>query len=270
MARATGLEPATSGVTGRHSNQLSYARVASRVAAMAAVYGAGPTLSSRLGAQIRTPPRRPAPRPLRSRMHALTHTARGRLAQLVEHLVYTERVGGSSPSPPTSALAGAPRGALLPSLSSGSAPEVSRCLVKAREARRPITRSLASSRLFVTARANEAGKRRGPVRSQRPIRRCRARTRGLPYPLRTHRHRNSALSPLSACNRRQADPVHHRREDGDGGVPSGLSLHISRRSTWAHRSIPSIRRHSMPIISISENPALYGSGISSSLSCACR
>ena len=30
MARATGLEPATSGVTGRHSNQLSYARAASR------------------------------------------------------------------------------------------------------------------------------------------------------------------------------------------------------------------------------------------------
>ncbi len=27
----------------------------------------------------------------------------GRLAQLVEHLVYTERVGGSSPSPPTMA-----------------------------------------------------------------------------------------------------------------------------------------------------------------------
>ena len=26
MARATGLEPATSGVTGRHSNQLSYTR----------------------------------------------------------------------------------------------------------------------------------------------------------------------------------------------------------------------------------------------------
>ena len=28
---------------------------------------------------------------------------RGRLAQLVEHLVYTERAGGSSPSPPTRA-----------------------------------------------------------------------------------------------------------------------------------------------------------------------
>lgn len=28
MARVTGLEPATSGVTGRHSNQLSYTRVA--------------------------------------------------------------------------------------------------------------------------------------------------------------------------------------------------------------------------------------------------
>jgi hypothetical protein len=29
----------------------------------------------------------------------------GRLAQLVEHLVYTERVGGSSPSAPTIASA---------------------------------------------------------------------------------------------------------------------------------------------------------------------
>ena len=30
LARATGLEPATSGVTGRHSNQLSYARAMGR------------------------------------------------------------------------------------------------------------------------------------------------------------------------------------------------------------------------------------------------
>ncbi len=30
MARVTGLEPATSGVTGRHSNQLSYTRAFDR------------------------------------------------------------------------------------------------------------------------------------------------------------------------------------------------------------------------------------------------
>lgn len=30
MARVTGLEPATSGVTGRHSNQLSYTRAFGR------------------------------------------------------------------------------------------------------------------------------------------------------------------------------------------------------------------------------------------------
>jgi hypothetical protein len=40
MARVTGLEPATSGVTGRHSNQLSYTRV------RGGVYGAMPGLSS--------------------------------------------------------------------------------------------------------------------------------------------------------------------------------------------------------------------------------
>jgi hypothetical protein len=33
MARATGLEPAASGVTGRRSNQLSYARISTRAAA---------------------------------------------------------------------------------------------------------------------------------------------------------------------------------------------------------------------------------------------
>ncbi len=33
VARVTGLEPATSGVTGRHSNHLSYTRVSERLAA---------------------------------------------------------------------------------------------------------------------------------------------------------------------------------------------------------------------------------------------
>jgi hypothetical protein len=48
MARATGLEPATSGVTGRHSNRLSYARfpVPPRRTAMARMYGARGALSS--------------------------------------------------------------------------------------------------------------------------------------------------------------------------------------------------------------------------------
>ena len=47
VARATGLEPATSGVTGRHSNQLSYARALDRcTSGVAAVYGAPPPLSS--------------------------------------------------------------------------------------------------------------------------------------------------------------------------------------------------------------------------------
>jgi hypothetical protein len=41
------------------------------------------------------------PRPLATACGAALHLAQGRLAQLVEHLVYTERVGGSSPSPPT-------------------------------------------------------------------------------------------------------------------------------------------------------------------------
>src|SRR5829696_2000836 len=37
VARATGLEPATSGVTGRHSNQLSYARALDRRSGVEAV-----------------------------------------------------------------------------------------------------------------------------------------------------------------------------------------------------------------------------------------
>ena len=47
----------------------------------------------------------------------------GRLAQLVEHLVYTERVGGSSPSPPTSArfLRGVVAGAALALMATSSA-----------------------------------------------------------------------------------------------------------------------------------------------------
>ncbi len=35
MARVTGLEPATSGVTGRHSNQLSYTRVSKKISEQA-------------------------------------------------------------------------------------------------------------------------------------------------------------------------------------------------------------------------------------------
>ena len=45
MARATGLEPATSGVTGRHSNRLSYARAfLSHRLAQASVYCDGGAL----------------------------------------------------------------------------------------------------------------------------------------------------------------------------------------------------------------------------------
>src|SRR3954454_13243177 len=56
---------------------------------------------------------------------------RGRLAQLVEHLVYTERVGGSSPSPPTSVVtppnaASAPRYSVVMRGPNGSELEVNR------------------------------------------------------------------------------------------------------------------------------------------------
>ena len=47
MARVTGLEPATSGVTGRHSNRLSYTRAPPLTAACeAVVYGEAGALSS--------------------------------------------------------------------------------------------------------------------------------------------------------------------------------------------------------------------------------
>ena len=39
MARVTGLEPATSGVTGRHSNQLSYTRIPLRKEEKRAIKG---------------------------------------------------------------------------------------------------------------------------------------------------------------------------------------------------------------------------------------
>jgi len=39
MARVTGLEPATSGVTGRHSNQLSYTRIPLREEEKRAIKG---------------------------------------------------------------------------------------------------------------------------------------------------------------------------------------------------------------------------------------
>src|SRR5690606_41447782 len=52
-------------------------------------------------------PARKAPVDRSEKAPKSAHSPReGRLAQLVEHLVYTERVGGSSPSPPT--IAGSP------------------------------------------------------------------------------------------------------------------------------------------------------------------
>ena len=49
-----------------------------------------------------------SPWPVENRFNGLSH---GRLAQLVEHLVYTEGVGGSSPSPP---IISSPRRAIRP------------------------------------------------------------------------------------------------------------------------------------------------------------
>ena len=54
MARVTGLEPATSGVTGRHSNHLSYTRVprAAHRLGTAASYGPEGTVSRKNASAI--------------------------------------------------------------------------------------------------------------------------------------------------------------------------------------------------------------------------
>ena len=54
MARVTGLEPATSGVTGRHSNQLSYTRVLAVASAWeAALYVSTGCLSTRYSSPVK-------------------------------------------------------------------------------------------------------------------------------------------------------------------------------------------------------------------------
>ena len=124
VARVTGLEPATSGVTGRHSNRLSYTRApgetGNRPAERRGELGASPlTVKRRWRANFGSGNRRRliVCQALESAVHAfglqidfllrrwreppkrLAHG--GRLAQLVERFVYTEDVGSSSLSSPT-------------------------------------------------------------------------------------------------------------------------------------------------------------------------
>ena len=108
MARVTGLEPATPGVTGRYSNQLSYTRACPIVSGRAEIRTVRRTVNRRdaiaphnvewLGMHDRS---------WQMRHRRVSKPAHGRLAQMVEHLVYTEVVGGSIPSPPTT-TSGAP------------------------------------------------------------------------------------------------------------------------------------------------------------------
>ncbi len=134
MARVTGLEPATSGVTGRHSNRLSYTRaptlpkgrsrrsgwirskpVSVKRREMLFQPSRRPNRSApvkRDGRRSEKPPRpsrRPARRAANNGNCTLRHRSEGpkrpprsgRLAQLVERFVYTEDVGSSSLSSPT-------------------------------------------------------------------------------------------------------------------------------------------------------------------------
>ncbi len=121
MARVTGLEPATSGVTGRHSNRLSYTRALTPTTRRCVVARWIKAFGGECQAHVM---RFPASLPrffakpaklvpeltlrhfdlsLRSRAEPLKRPPRiGRLAQLVERFVYTEDVGSSSLSSPTS------------------------------------------------------------------------------------------------------------------------------------------------------------------------
>lgn len=79
MARATGLEPATSGVTGRHSNRLSYARARRRV-----FRGGGGGLRP-----PETPVKRPDAKP------------RGFFEKAEKDRIFSNLVGGEGLEPPT-------------------------------------------------------------------------------------------------------------------------------------------------------------------------
>ncbi len=109
MARVTGLEPATSGVTGQHSNQLSYTRAllsnqfiigtSGRVRG-SFVYVKRAYAFFQKNHQITSLFLRLEKFFLKE-CHSVADHCIGRLAQLVERFVYTEDVGSSSLSSPT-------------------------------------------------------------------------------------------------------------------------------------------------------------------------